>query len=181
MRRPKYDDFDNGDGTYDFDGFDEAMGDFTDSEREKEFEEKLNQQPKKQKTGKNMKPVAIVCTAKFDPETRAVKRKINIVDAPKDQKKHLQFFYDQIKCKLVEVVYVDGFDVWVDEEGLYVRNSPVFSYGNGINLAGNIVVSKGVDARGGTVWFDQDETDDVEKMGKVVDWLQDGELVGVCD
>ena len=39
MRRPNIGDFDNGDGTTDYEEFDEKMSDFEDSERDRELEE----------------------------------------------------------------------------------------------------------------------------------------------
>jgi hypothetical protein len=41
MRKPKRSEFDNGDGTYDHDGFNEVMGDYEDSERDRELEERM--------------------------------------------------------------------------------------------------------------------------------------------
>ncbi len=91
-----------------------------------------------------------VIAVKYDENN---KQEIKIVDAPK-QNEFLEFAYKEIECKLVECVYFDNYDIWVNEEGLFKTGNPVYNYGNFTQLAGNLVITKGVDSKGNTTFFD---------------------------
>lgn len=107
-------------------------------------------------------------------EEDRVKRNVTIVDVPQEESKHLQFIYDALDVKTVDVAYVSEFDAWVDDEGLLKSDTPVFSYGSNVHLAGNVLLSKGVGSRGETLWFDN-----MEDTIHAVDLLEKGELRGV--
>lgn len=85
-------------------------------------------------------------------------RSVEVVDAP--IKDNLDFFYKNIGCDMIDCVYFDGFDVWVDDEGLLKSDNLVFEYthkGFSVPLAGNLVITKGVDSQGATLFFEDDE------------------------
>ena len=95
---------------------------------------------------------AIIGTWIVDHVNKRATQDIKIVDAP--TKNNLQFFYDQIGCKMIDVVSFEHFDAYVNDEGLLESGNIVAEY-NGIPLAGNLVITKGIDTQGNTVWFDE--------------------------
>lgn len=106
--------------------------------------------------------------------------RVTVVDAPKEDL--LTFMYEQIGCNLVQVVYFDGYDAWVNEEGLYESGLPVYGYAvenqPRVQLAGNIIFTKGCDEEGNTTFFDEDEDQDtiLKIMGLVSDARYIGEI-----
>ena len=113
---------------------------------------------------------AIVMTTRVD--LNRVHRNVEVVDAPNGD--NLEFFYKHIGCHIVDVAYSPCGDMFVDDEGLLKSDIPVFTYQEGLDLAGNIVVTAGVDDGGKTLWFD-----DVDKINEVIDYLEQGDLRGV--
>lgn len=109
-------------------------------------------------------------------EEGIVEPKIELVEVPTD-KTNLEFFYEQIGCKLVELVYMDGFDIWINEEGLYDSGSPVYGYGNPpAQLAGNLVITNGSDGQGETLFFDKDE--DFIHIASIINLIKDAKFLG---
>lgn len=50
MRRPSLErDFKEDDGSYDYDGFEDAMGDYEDAQRDREIEERFERQDEKER------------------------------------------------------------------------------------------------------------------------------------
>ena len=103
---------------------------------------------------------------------------IKIVEVPKGD--NLEFLYEQIGCRMIDVVAFDGFDVFCNDEGLLESGNVVAEYivdGEPIaTLAGNLVVTKGVDSEGATVWF---EDEDYKTMLPIIRKLESFHLRGV--
>ena len=76
----------------------------------------------------------------------------------------LDYMYEEIGCDLVQCVSFNGFDAWVDEEGLFKKN-PMYTYtdedGNEAVFTGNIIFTKGIDNEGNTTFFDTEEDADI--------------------
>lgn len=104
--------------------------------------------------------------------------RLKVVEVPEDN--FLDFLYEQIGCERVQLVYVDGFDIWCDEEGLYNSGSPVYKYGNKlpIPIAGNIVFTKGCDSEGNTTFFDSENQDDNDTLLKIMSMVSEARFVG---
>lgn len=104
--------------------------------------------------------------------------RLKVVEVPKD-KTFFEFLYETIGCERVEIVYFDGYDAWVDEEGLYNSGSPVFKYGNpAVPLAGNLVFTKGIDDKGNTTFFDSDDDLDNQTLLKIIGMVSEARYVG---
>lgn len=104
--------------------------------------------------------------------------RVTVVDAPKEDL--LKFMYEEIGCNTVQVVYFDGFDGWVNEEGLFESGLPVYGYGipnhPRVQLAGNIIFTKGVDEEGNTTFFDEDE--DQDTILKIMGFVSNARYIG---
>lgn len=102
---------------------------------------------------------AVLLTWEVDTEYKKITRDINIVSVPKADS-NLSFITGSLGCDMIDVVAVNGFDIFVDDEGLLKSDNVVASYyqdGEKItDLAGNLLVSAGIDAEGETVWFQDD-------------------------
>ena len=72
---------------------------------------------------------------------------------------NLNYFYEVIGCSMIDCVYLKGYDIWVDDEGLLKSGSIVGQWmvGDALlpPLAGNIVITKAADAEGNTVFFEE--------------------------
>ena len=168
MRKPNLRrDFDEGDGSYDHEGFDKAMGDYCDAERDRDIEQKIEKDDTQMKKAIRFKTLV--------DENDRVHRKVDVLDVVT---KEIDFIYDALDIKTFDVSYLTkDFGAFCDDNGLITSNNPVFDYGDGIKLAGNLLVYKGVDEEGDTVWFDKDE--DVDLMLDVISYLHNAELIGV--
>jgi len=106
---------------------------------------------------------------------------VQVKDAPV-REQLLEYLYEQIGCKTVQVVYFDGYDAWVNEEGLYQSGLPVYGYAvenhPRIQLAGNIVFTKGVDREGNTLYFDDDNQSDNDTILKIMGMVSYARYVG---
>ena len=73
----------------------------------------------------------------------------------------IEWIYKALGCGTFDVAYttIGGYDVnvYCDDEGLYATGNLVADY-NGAKLAGTVLIAKGVDAEGETIWF----TDEAE-------------------
>ena len=72
------------------------------------------------------------------------------------------------------VAHLKGFDVWVDEEGLY-NDRQIYAYNNSedsepMYLAGNLVFTKGADREGNTLPID---SEDFETVAKIEAFIKD--------
>lgn len=109
------------------------------------------------------------------------KLRITVEDAPESDKL-LEYMYENIGCKTVELVYFEGFDGWVNEEGLYDSGSPVYGYGlknmPKAQLAGNIIFTKGSDRDGNTTFFDDESQDDNDIILKIMGMVSDARFIG---
>ena len=105
--------------------------------------------------------------------------KVEVIEAPTKESEELDFFYKQIDCHMIDVVRLDGADLWVDDEGLLKSENIVGEYttsdGKKLQLAGNIIASRGADNMGKTLWF---EDDDVDGIMKVIDLFKSVTLLG---
>lgn len=125
--------------------------------------------------------VALVASWIIDHEEKCVFSKVIGIEPPKEEKDNLEFFYKAIECDMIDIVYAEGFDMVVDDEGLLKSNNVVNEYtlpnGSKVVLAGNIVFTKPCDNEGRTVWFDEDE--DLELIVSIQDMIKASELKGV--
>ncbi len=94
----------------------------------------------------------------------------------------LEFCYKEIECQTVEVVEVfKGVDFWVDEEGLMWSGNPIVSYRFFRTLAGNIVITKGIDQEGNTLLFDPEDDYDRKIMASISRKLSQWTIAGVTE
>lgn len=117
---------------------------------------------------------------KYELDGFKVKRDIKVIDAPTDG--NIQFYYDNIECTHFDVARFDGFDVYVDDNGLITSGNVVCEYTQGefkVPLAGNLVFTKGVDAEGETTFFDNEDIADVDMIIEIIDMVESAELMGV--
>ena len=110
---------------------------------------------------------------------KTVTKKVSTIDAPEKEGDNLDFYYNHLNCHTIDVVYTDEGDFFVDDNGLLTSDNPVFDYGNGVVIAGNILVTKGVDSEGRTLFFDPSVDADFDKMMAIIDKLEKAELKGV--
>jgi len=123
---------------------------------------------------------AIVVKYEIDNDVMRVKRNIKVIDAPEKETDNLDFFYKNIGCRMIDAVYFDGFDIFVDDEGLLTSGNVVSEYdykGQTAPLAGNLVFTKGADNLGKTVWFD--EIEDIKLIMSIIEMVERAELRGV--
>lgn len=123
---------------------------------------------------------AIYIENKVDEFDKVVTQNVKFVDAPKDSKDNLEFFYKHIDTNMIDVVFAEGFDIWVDDEGLLKSGNAVIEFeldGRKVPLAGNFIITKNPDAEGNTQFFDEDA--DAEVITKVVGVLERCTLKGV--
>lgn len=107
------------------------------------------------------------------------KLRVKVVDAPHNRDL-LQFMYEEIGCNLVQVVYCDGFECWVDEEGTFSSGSPVHKYDFFPEpLTGNIVFTKGIDNEGETTFLDDQEDQDL--ILKIMGMVSDARFIGTTE
>jgi len=98
----------------------------------------------------------------------------------------LERIYELIGCRTVDVVHSKLGDIWIDDEGLFVTDSPVISFTENnkslpLRLAGNLLFSKGADDKGETLWFNQNEVSDLIKIKDIEQALKDYSLLGFVD
>ncbi len=71
----------------------------------------------------------------------------------------IDWMYKALGCRTFDVAYTTigdhNVDVFCDDEGLFVTDNLVADY-NGAKLAGVVLIAKGVDAEGETIWFDDE-------------------------
>ena len=123
--------------------------------------------------------IAIVLTMtalRVGEDKLALNRVVTFVEAPKDEKDNLDFFYKHIDCDTMDGVYFDGYDFFVDDNGLLKSGNVVCEY-NGVPLAGNIVVTAGCDSVGKTLWFDS--VRDAKRVLVIKDLLETADFMGV--
>jgi hypothetical protein len=85
-----------------------------------------------------------------------------------ENKDFLSFLYEKIDCRTVDVVATKKGDIWVDDEGLFVGGNLINSFtveNRELQLAGNLVVTLGVDEEGNTLLFKDDDE------GLIGEWL----------
>ena len=127
---------------------------------------------------------AILLEWTIDEDTKSVSKRIRGLTPPKLEKNNLNFFYNEIGCEMIDVVRFDGFDIFVDDEGLLKKGNVVAEITWGefkVPLAGNLLITKGADDNGKTLWFDNDELVDLTLMEKIVDMLDGCEFKGVTN
>jgi len=98
------------------------------------------------------------------PENGSYKAEV----AEVEDKDFLSFLYEKIDCRTVDVVATKKGDIWVDDEGLFVGGNHINSFtveDRELQLAGNLVVTKGADDKGNTLFF----TDDDKEL--ISEWL----------
>lgn len=104
---------------------------------------------------------AITVKWKINHDNKTIEQDIKIIDAPSKEEDDLDFFYREIGCRTIDVVQFNGLDIFVDDEGLLVSGNVVIEYyDNGepiVILAGNLVITNGIDTIGRTVWFSDDD------------------------
>ena len=117
----------------------------------------------------------VVLVAKYDTTGEQVKRSIKIVDVPEDI--GIDFYYEQIGCTTFDVTTNNaGNDLFVDDEGLLKSGDPVIKCADGLTLAGDVLITKGINAEGETLFFDVIE--DTKELEKAALFLQTGKLEG---
>ncbi len=112
---------------------------------------------------------------------KTVTKKVSVIDAPEKESDNLDFYYNHLNCHTIDVVYTDEGDYFVDDNGLFAQNNPVFDYGNGVVIAGSILATNGVDSKGRTLFFDPSIDADFDKMMVIIDKLEKAELKGVTN
>ena len=125
---------------------------------------------------------AIKVSYEIDEENFRIKPKIEVIDAPEKEVDNLDFFYKNVDCHMLDAVYFEGFDLWVDDEGLITSGKVVCEYTfdtHTVPLAGDIVASKSADNLGRTVWFDENE--DLDLMMSIIAMFEKAELKGVTN
>ena len=82
---------------------------------------------------------------------------ITEVIAPKNPHDYLDFFYKKLDVRMIDIVAfeIGGtlIELTCDDEGLFVSGSPVYHYAEGVNIAGNVMITKGVGYDGKTLFF----------------------------
>lgn len=123
---------------------------------------------------------AIILKWNVDNTTMRVSQDIKITNAPEKEADNLDFFYKHIECTAIDVVMMNGCDIFVNDNGLLESDNVVAEYrqddGVEVPLAGNLVITKGIDSIGRTVWFDED---DYRPMMKIIMMLERAKLKGV--
>lgn len=130
-----------------------------------------------------MKKAILLTTKVVDTENgKRVERAARVINVPEKSKDNLQFFYDNIGCHTIDVVGDRiglGVDIFCDDNALLMSDNPVWDYGNDLVLAGNLVIAAGVGSKGETLWFDQTDKTDFERMERTIDMLDKSTLMGV--
>ena len=118
---------------------------------------------------------AVICKYELAPHGSVVHRDVKVVDAP-NEKNVLEFLYEKIGCKTVDVAYLpNNILAWVNDEGMIEGGNVVCDYGNGAILAGTIVFSASETGHDGkTNWLDS-----VEAVNYAIDIAEKSELKGV--
>ena len=123
---------------------------------------------------------AILVKITKDDVAMTINHYSELIDAPIDEKDNLDFLYKNIGCQMIDVVYFDKFEIFVDDEGLLKSGNCVYEYSSGgftVALAGSLIIAKGVDDEGRTLWFDEKE--DIEALEETVNMLKSAEWKGM--
>ncbi len=121
------------------------------------------------------KKIAIVFKNSRHGMSKTRIRELSMYEAP-GKKDNLKFLYENIECSTIDAVRMKDWDMWVDDEGLFVSGSVIHDFGEDVKIAGNVVLSKGIDDEGETVWFDKD--DDAELIEKAFTRLREAKSIG---
>jgi hypothetical protein len=114
-----------------------------------------------------MKTFAITVKSELDKEDLVVSVIISRVYVSTET--FLTTAYKEIDCGIVDLVSADGCDIWVDDEGLLTSGKLIIEWAiNGKKLssplAGNLLITKGVDDEGNTLFYDEGDMNDLPSI-----------------
>ena len=133
-----------------------------------------------------MTNTGILITPITNEDLKTISIHIEHIDMSKlnQSQNNLKRMYELIECDTVDVVRTSLGDIWLDDEGLNKSSIPVLKFtiaNQSFTLAGKMLVSKGADEEGETLWFNEAVEADFLVMDMITSIFKDARLIGFTE
>jgi len=135
---------------------------------------------------KDYATIGILAKVEVLPNRKSVTVKTEHIDLSnrKENQSQLERIYELLECRTIDIIRNSDNDIYVDDEGLFVSNTPVIQLiidNRPLQIAGTFLFSAGVDAEGDTLWFSKDSISDLTRIKNIEKRVKEAILLGFTE